>query len=230
VSAATVDGTVLLSGVIGSVAYGLAGPGSDVDLLGVYAAPAHAFHGLRLPIDRRASVVLHEPDITMHEARKYVLLALQANPTIIDLMWLPEDLYRTRTLAGAELIAIRSELLCAPRVREAYLGYASQQARRLTNSSARDRPPARVAKHARHLLRLVHQGIELYTTGSLTVRLADPQPYLDFGQAVVADPSVAMDVLAQAETRFDGGASALPERANDEAAEAWLQRLRVTYP
>src|SRR5215510_6018559 len=93
------DGTVLLAGVIGSTAYGLAGPQSDVDLFGVYAAPARAFHGLNLPIDRKASRVLHQPDITLHEARKYVLLALQANPTVIDLLWLPDDLYQLRTPA-----------------------------------------------------------------------------------------------------------------------------------
>ena len=33
-------GTVLLSGIVGSTAYGLAGPDSDVDRLGMYAAPS----------------------------------------------------------------------------------------------------------------------------------------------------------------------------------------------
>jgi predicted nucleotidyltransferase len=53
---------LLLSGIVGSVAYGLAGPGSDVDRLGVYAAPTVAFHGLRPP---RESVVTTEPDVTL---------------------------------------------------------------------------------------------------------------------------------------------------------------------
>ncbi len=33
------EGAVLLSGIVGSTAYGLAGPGSDVDRLGMFAAP-----------------------------------------------------------------------------------------------------------------------------------------------------------------------------------------------
>jgi predicted nucleotidyltransferase len=83
--------TVLLQGIVGSTAYGLAGPHSDVDRLGVYAAPTKAFHGLRLPIDRAASVVVHEPeDLTLHEARKFALLALSANPTVTELLWLPD--------------------------------------------------------------------------------------------------------------------------------------------
>src|SRR5262249_53904583 len=82
---------VLLRGIVGSTAYGLAGPHSDVDRLAVYAAPTRAFHGLRLPIDRQASIVVHEPDdLTLHEARKFCLLALSANPTVTELLWLSD--------------------------------------------------------------------------------------------------------------------------------------------
>ena len=35
--------TILLQGIVGSTAYGLAGPDSDVDRLGVYAAPTLDF-------------------------------------------------------------------------------------------------------------------------------------------------------------------------------------------
>jgi predicted nucleotidyltransferase len=219
--------TVLLSGVIGSTAYGLAGPDSDIDMLGLYAAPARAFHGLMLPIDRRASIVRHQPDVTLHEARKYVLLYLQANPTIIDLLWLPNELYQVRTAAGTDLIALRTQLLAADRVRDAYLGYAGQQLRRLENKATRH--PEKVAKHARHLLRLVHQGIELYTTGQLTVRLADPQRYHDFGHRAAADPAAARVALAEAEAGLATARSALPERADVDAADAWLHRVRDNY-
>ncbi|GAA1913626.1 hypothetical protein GCM10009753_52280 [Streptantibioticus ferralitis] len=39
---------VLLSGTVGSTAYGLAHKGSDIDRLGVFAAPTEAFHVTRL--------------------------------------------------------------------------------------------------------------------------------------------------------------------------------------
>ena len=50
--------TPLLEGIVGSTAYGLAGPHSDVDRLGVFAAPTRAFHGLYPPIDGRAKQIV----------------------------------------------------------------------------------------------------------------------------------------------------------------------------
>jgi len=76
---------VLLAGVVGSTAYGLDGPDSDVDRLGVFAAPTIAFHGLTRP---RESDVTTAPDQTLHEAGKFCRLALGGNPTVGELMWL----------------------------------------------------------------------------------------------------------------------------------------------
>lgn len=56
------QGIVLLSGVVGSTAYGLNTENSDVDHLGVYAAPTIRFHGLHPPIGREATVVHKDPD------------------------------------------------------------------------------------------------------------------------------------------------------------------------
>jgi uncharacterized protein len=215
---------VILQGVVGSTAYGLAGPHSDVDRLGVYAAPTQAFHGLYPPIDRRASLVTHDPaDLTLHEARKFCLLALSGNPTVTELLWLPE--YEIRTPAGDELVRIRRAFLSAPRVRDAYLGYAGQQFTRLLNKGADPRTP----KHARHLLRLLHQGERLYTTGELTVRLADPQRYHDFGVAVARDPQLARAALAEARDRLATTTSPLPEQPDEAAVEGWLQKVRAQY-
>jgi len=218
---------VLLEGVVGSTAYGLNHAGSDIDRLGVYAAPASAFHGLDLPIDKAASTVEHDPDRTLHEARKFCLLAMSANPTASELMWLPEDLYSVRTPLGDGLIGIRTAFLSAARVREAYLGYASQQLARLASKDARTQPDAKIAKHARHLARLAHQGRELHETGHLRIRLDDPQWYVDFGLRVAADVSAARELLAESEAGFDAVTSPLPERPDRAAIEAWLQDVRV---
>lgn len=219
---------VLLSGVVGSTAYGLAGPHSDVDRLGVFAAPTIALHGLHPP---KQSIVEHDPDVTLHEAAKFCRLALSCNPTAMELMWLPE--YEVRTALGDELIAIRSAFLSAPRVRDAFLGYAEQQFTRLTNKEAsRDGgrwADRRTAKHARHLLRLIEQGLGLYETGVLTIRLADPQRFLDFGERVMADPAAARPVLEDARERFATATTVLPDRPDDEPAERWLLRVRAFY-
>jgi len=222
--------TVLLQGVVGSTAYGLAHAGSDVDRLGVYAEPAIAFHGLHLPVDKAASEVSHEPDVTRHEARKFAGLALGVNPTVTELLWLPYDLYDVRTPLGDDLIGIRHAFLSAPRVRAAYLGYAEQQLGRLASKDVRSVAPATVAKHARHLARLAHQGRELYQSGFLRVRLDDPEWYHDFGRRVAADVSVARELLANVEAAFDEIRSPLPDRPDEEAAEAWLLGVRAEIP
>jgi len=222
--------TVLLQGIVGSTAYGLNHAGSDVDRLGVFAMPAVAFHGLDLPIGPTATRVTSKPDTTLHEARKYCALALSGNPTVVDLMWLPDELYEVRTDLGDALIGIRTAFLSAPRVRDAYLGYASQQLTRLVNKDGRAADPAKVAKHARHLARLVHQGRDLYATGVLTVRLADPQWYRDFGERVAADPERARVVLAEAEEFFATARSPLPERPDEQTVERWLLGVRAAVP
>jgi predicted nucleotidyltransferase len=223
---------ILLTGVVGSTAYGLAGPESDIDRVGVYAAPTLAFHGLHPPVDKAGSIISSKPDQALHEALKFARLCLSANPTVMELLWLPDDLYETRTDLGDALIAIRSAFLSAPRVRDAYFGYATSQFHRLgrredgTFSSDLRR---RTAKHARHLLRLLDQGLRLYTTGELVVRLEDPRRYLDFGESVAADPEQARPALARAEAEFDAARPVLPERPDESTVLTWLLAVRQRY-
>lgn len=220
---------VLLSGIVGSTAYGLAREGSDVDRLGVFAAPTEELHGLRPP---KESHVTTAPDRALHEAAKWCRLALGGNPTVTELVWLPDELYEVRTQLGDELIALRTALLSASRVRAAYLGYATQQFKRLPvrdggRLSAVVR--RRTAKHARHLKRLCRQGFELYATGRLTIRVEDPDAYHRFGEQVADDPSVALVLLRRYEDAFDGTRSVLPKEPDEPAVEAWLRRVRAHH-
>ncbi|MGV9245267.1 nucleotidyltransferase domain-containing protein [Streptomyces sp. NPDC003710] len=220
---------VLLSGIVGSTAYGLAHQGSDVDRIGLFAAPTEQLHGLHRP---KESHVTTAPDSTLHEAAKWCRLVLGGNPTAMELVWLPEELYEARTPLGEELIGIRTSFLCARRVRDAYLGYATQQFRRLEargDGSFSADTRKRTAKHARHLKRLCHQGLELYTTGRLTIRVDNPDEYHDFGERVAADPSVALPLLRFYESAFDERPSVLPERPDEAPAEAWLRRVRARF-
>lgn len=218
---------LLLSGIVGSVAYGLAGPDSDVDRIGVFAAPTVAFHGLHPP---RESVVTTDPDVTLHECAKYARLALSGNPTATELMWLPEECYETRTEFGERLIGIRAAFLSAPRVRDAYLGYASQQFRKLTTRDSSTGGRRRSAKHARHLARLLHQGRVLYATGVLEIRLADPEWFRAFGERVAGGAlAEAEELVAAAERDFARIRTPLPERPDEETVERWLLDVRAAH-
>lgn len=219
---------LLLSGIVGSTAYGLATPDSDVDRLGVFAAPTVAFHGLSQPND---SIVTTKPDNTLHEAKKYIQLALRCNPSVLELLWLADELYETTTELGYELVRLRRAVLSARLVRDAYLGYAQQQASKLRRQSVNPAEnPDRVAKHARHLARLLVQGRELYAEGVLRVRVGDPQLFHDFGAAVAGgDLTKATLLLARTERDFDTIRSPLPDRPDEKKAERWLLRVRREF-
>ncbi|MER5755469.1 nucleotidyltransferase domain-containing protein [Streptomyces sp. NPDC002088] len=220
---------ILLSGVVGSTAYGLAREGSDVDRLGLFAAPTEDLHGLRTPKESHVSTA---PDRTLHEAAKWCRLALGGNPTVLELVWLPDELYEARTPLGDELIAIRASFLSARRVRDAYLGYATQQFRKLQSrgdGSFSSDTRKRTAKHARHLKRLCAQGYELYATGRLSIRVEDPESYHRFGEQVAADPVTALPLLRRFEEAFQETRSVLPEQPDEAAADAWLRRVRAHF-
>lgn len=220
----------LLMGVVGSTAYGLNTPNSDVDLLGLYAEATRDLVGLDAVEKNFQSLCTKDPDITLHEAAKYCKLALACNPTVSELMWLPEDCYKEKTLLGEELIALRGEFLSASRVRGAYLGYATQQFRKLQERGkfASDIPERRTAKHARHLMRLVKQGTELYTTGHLRIKLDNPQQYFDFGEKCAEDPDAAIELMSKAEDEFNGP-TALPQEPNKAVVEDWLRLVREVF-
>lgn len=186
-----------------------------------------------LPIGRAATTVSTKPDVTFHEAGKYALLALGVNPTVTELLWLPDGLYETRTPLGDRLIAVREAFLSAQRVKDAYLGYAASQFKRLEargDGSFSADTRRRTAKHARHLGRLLHQGLELYRTGRLDVRLSDPARFLEFGERVAAgDLDEARRVIAEAEAGFAAARTPLPDAPDRARVEEWLYEVRAAH-
>jgi len=221
---------ILLRGITGSVAYGLNTPESDVDRQGVFAVPTEKLLGLHPPAQ---TIDGHDPDITCHDAGKFLSLALKANPTILELLWLPEDLYEIRTPLGDKLIGIRQCFLSRKMVRNAYLGYATQQFKRLESrgdGTFSSDLRKRTAKHARHLARLLTQGWQLYSTGTFSVRLDDPEWYRQFGEDVAAgDLTRARALIASTENSMDMTTSPLPEKPHEEQAEEWLRKVRQVY-
>ncbi|MFE6049778.1 DNA polymerase beta superfamily protein [Kitasatospora sp. NPDC056446] len=223
---AAAPGTVLLSGIVGSTAYGFAHAGSDIDRLGLFAVPTEELHGLHRPAESHVGTA---PDVTLHEAAKWCRLALGCNPTASELVWLPDGLYETRTPLGEELIGIRTAFLSATAVRNAYLGYADQQFRKLlTRDTADPDTRRRAAKHARHLVRLVEQAVRLHETGRNLIRLPDPERIRDLGERIADRPAVAESLLADAADRL-AGPGVLPAAPDPRPVEDWLRRVRAAH-
>lgn len=223
---------VLLSGIVGSTAYGLAHEGSDVDRLGMFAYDTVELFSLHPPKD---SIVETKPDITLHEAAKYASLAVKCNPTVTELMWLPDDLYEVVTPSGYDLIDIRQSFLSADRVRKAYFGYAVQQFKKLESRSDGTFGPdlaKRTAKHARHMHRLLIQGLQLWQTGRLTIRLPhdDVKTVMSFGAAVsLGDTVWPRKLLADYEKAFDCAPTVLPASPDEKSVEQWLRKVRADF-
>jgi len=223
--------TPLLSGVVGSHAYGLATPTSDVDRLMFAAAPTSDFFGLHPIVGARASRVSNNPDVTVHEIGKAVSLLLKCNPTVTELLYLDEWDDGMHDL-GKILIARREGFLSAPFVRDAYLGYATAQFRKLQHEREADdeiENRRHREKNARHLKRLLDQGVQLYTTAQLTVRVTDPEAMFDFGRRAAADPTIAEPYLHKAEETIRTAHSPLGDRPNEDFAQGFLEEVRAHF-
>lgn len=205
---------IILQGVVGSTAYGLAREGSDLDQLGVFVARTRDILSLNPPAE---SVVQTKPDITLHEVGKYIRLALKCNPTILELLWL-ED-YFVQDYLGNLLREKRHIFLSDKCVRAAYGGYALQQALKLKARGQDKRTP----KHARHCFRLLRQGRQLLEAGQLSIKVDDPEFYWQFDKASV-DEIVA---LFQAEDAlFQAAESCLPDKPDYTTADEILLTIR----
>lgn len=163
----------ILAGIVGSTAYGLNTENSDIDKLGVYLADTEQFWSLDKPEE---TIVQTSPDVTMHEIEKYLRLALKCNPTLLELLWLPEELYTEKMPGwGDSLINLREYFLSSSCVISAYGGYAYQQAKKFKESTSQ-----RKYKHVIHCFRLLRQGKELLTTGNITLKVQNPEEYHSF--------------------------------------------------
>ena len=81
---------------------------------------------------------------------------------------------------------------------------------------------------ARHLVRLVRQGVRLHETGEVLVRLPDPEHVRELGECYADRPELAAALLADAESRLNRP-GVLPTAPDEAPAEAWLRRVRAAY-
>jgi len=220
--------TVILQGIVGSTAYGLAREGSDVDRLGVFVAPTLDVAGLDWH-DSKATRVTSKPDSTVHEVGKFLRLALACNPTILEVLWLPDRLYECWDADGDALGDLREAFFWEKGIRNAYGGYARQQATKLAargdgtfSSDTRNRS----VKHARHLLRLLRQGRGILETGSLTVEVENPEDYWAF-DAMTPEQMIA--VYAREDDLFHGARSVLPSEPDRTSVREVLRGIRRTH-
>lgn len=165
--------TTVLLGITGSRAYGLATPESDTDYRGVFVYPPERAwirpNGAAAENDRSLTRVSKDPDCEVHELTKAVKLCASGNPSMLEVLWL--DDYVELTAVGRALIALRGEFM-THKVRDAYIGFAAAQSKRLNDDGVFDSAHRkRAQKHRRHIVRLMIQLKGVLDTGEIRVRL-----------------------------------------------------------
>lgn len=134
------DRTIMMT-LGGSHAYGLNGPTSDMDYRGVAIAPREYYFGLQ----NFEQLVLSDPDTQIYDLRKYVKLARDCNPNIIELMWCTH--YDTNHWAWS-LMLYNRELFLTRRAKFTFSGYAVSQLKRIKGHKQWiDNPPEEPSKN-----------------------------------------------------------------------------------
>jgi len=151
----------MLAVVVGSRAYGLDGPASDFDQRGVYVAPTRWFWRLDKPPTRLDGPA---PEQFSWEVERFCTLGLQANPTVLEVLWSP--LVEAVTDDGQQLLAARRAFL-SRRVADTYGGYARDQLDRV--AARRQRTGQTNHKQAMHMIRLLFAGAHVLRTGEILV-------------------------------------------------------------
>ncbi len=226
----TVPPNVMLAGIVGSTAYGLTTPDSDIDIAGVFAAPTVSWHGFKGPAETAVNHRGIKPDFQFHEIVKFLRLAMKCNPSVIEVLWLDDHLVMTPL--GRELVQMRSMFLTRFNVRDAYLGYARQQQKKvLERGISADLSDGKAEKHLRHLMRLLIQGLRLLETGTLRVRLTEEEQELvrAFADVTLHDHRKLTAIVASFETKYADVYSPLPSQVNVRKVEEWLIKVRAHH-
>lgn len=113
----------------GSHAYRTNIASSDEDFKGVAIPPAQYFHGF---INRfeQAEFRSPHPDLVIYELRKFMTLAADCNPTLIEMLWTDSSDHVVVTELGALLLEAR-QLFLSQKAKHTFAGYSAAQLKRI---------------------------------------------------------------------------------------------------
>ena len=255
---------MILRTQVGSGVHGTAISGQDDrDEMGICLEPAEYVtgvarvpHGIRgigesIPFEQyERHTVWDEPggianrsgagdlDVVIYSARKWCRLALAGNPTVLLVLFVPDEEVVFRNEVGCELMD-NAHRFVSRLAADRFLGYLqSQKAAMLGEKSAHTNRPELVAihgfdtKYASHALRLGYQGAELLTTGRITLPM--PQPEREYLRSIRRGEVELNEVIARiagAEARLADLATSrhVPDEPDREWVNEWLHRSHLAY-
>jgi hypothetical protein len=211
----------------GSKAYGIEVEGSDDDYVGVFVPALRDFLSLRGSGPETHAG--NDPDFTIHEIGKFCLLALKGNPAILETLWNPNVLHRTKV--GEDLLGLKRSFLHRGSL-DVYVDYAEAQLKKMVRGKGlHAKGGAYNGKYGAHLIRLLHSGLDLAETAEVTVRVS---PQLAQTLLEIRGGKQSMEqVLAMARPLLEKlkgltGENSLPARADEERINALVIEARRT--
>lgn len=151
-------------------------PESDVDIMAIAVGDMSCYLGLQT--FEHKEVAKHGYDAVTHEIRKFVRLAMNANPSVLEFLWLPENKYLYLETCGRTLLRNR-DLFTSKLAYNSFSGYAYGQLYRLDHIAPTGALGAKRkkiveefgydTKNAAHAIRLLNMSIEFLTEGVMYV-------------------------------------------------------------
>lgn len=113
----------------GSHAYGTNIETSDEDFRGIFVAPRNYYLGFAEHVEQ---VTTKDPDVTIFELRKFMKLAAQCNPNVVEILYVePEDIINVDPLGA--FLRLHRDWFLSKAVFNTFMGYAKSQLNRMKN-------------------------------------------------------------------------------------------------
>ncbi len=244
-------GNEVLRVLVGSTVHGTQVEGTDDrDEMGIYVEPPAAVFGPLADPEQYVSRTQPEGvrsgpgdvDLTVYGLRKWMRLACHGNPSMLLPLFVPDDAVLVRTEPGDSLRAMAPAIV-SRQAGHRHLGYLQAQRQRMDGRGKRNRVPNRPeliarygfdTKYAGHALRLGYQGVELMTTGRITLPMpeADRRRVVAVRQGEVQLAQAAEWIDRQVESLewlLSSGAGPLPERPDYVALQAFLADVHLEH-
>lgn len=211
---------VIFQCIIGSQAYGLADGESDIDRRGFYLPPAEmhwSLYGVPEQLE------CYETQESYWEIQKFLVLALKANPNVLECLYSP--LVEKATPLAEELLGMR-EIFLSRMVYQTYNGYVMSQFKKM-QADIRNQGQVKW-KHVMHLIRLLISGIRVLREGFVPVRVDEHREQL----LAIKKGEVPWEETEKwrlsLHREFDQALeqTTLPERPDYEKANAFLVKAR----
>jgi predicted nucleotidyltransferase len=206
--------------IVGSRAFGLDNESSDIDRRGIYLPPAEihwSLYGIPEQLENP------EKQECYWELQKFLVMALKANPNVLECLYTP--LIETLTPLAEELLSIR-DIFLSKLVYCTYNSYVMSQFKKM-EQDLRNLGAVRL-KHAMHLIRLLLSGITILKDGFVPVKVEEYRSkLLAIRQGEMPWEEVnnwRLSLHQQFDAVFQ--TTSLPERPDYEKANTFLIKAR----